>query len=424
MPMKKMVLVIDDNYMNRLILKNILDSEYRVLQAENGEEALEILRKEKDNISAVLLDTVMPVMDGYAFLSEKLKDEELVHIPVIVTAQYEDEALEVEALSRGASDFLAKPYRPAIILHRLANIIKIRESSSFINKIEKDSLTGIYNKDFFYFKCTNFFKDIPQKNYYIVFADIERFKLVNDIYGSKQGDALLKYTADVIRDEIGENGICGRSEADHFLMCIVDVSNIKELLNNISKRVSEFNKNMNIVIHYGIYQVEDKNISIELMCDRAIIAASMVKNRYNIKYSYYDDSIRKKLLQEQIMINDMRPSLAEKRFKVYYQPKYDFKTEKIVGVEALVRWDHPQLGMISPGIFIELFEKSGFITEIDHFVWEEACKKLKEWKERKYENLSISVNVSRINLYNNNLPEILIDMVKNIIYLPILYILK
>lgn len=80
--------------------------------------------------------------------------------------------------------------------------------------------------------------------------------------------------------------------------------------------------------------------------------------------------------------------------------------------------------MISPGIFIELFEKSGFITEIDHFVWEEACKKLKEWKERKYENLSISVNVSRINLYNNNLPEILIDMVKNIIYLPILYILK
>lgn len=412
MPMKKMVLVIDDNYMNRLILKNILDSEYRVLQAENGEEALEILRKKKDNISAVLLDTVMPVMDGYAFLSEKLKDEELVHIPVIVTAQYEDEALEVEALSRGASDFLAKPYRPAIILHRLANIIKIRESSSFINKIEKDSLTGIYNKDFFYFKCTNFFKDIPQKNYYIVFADIERFKLVNDIYGSKQGDALLKYTADVIRDEIGENGICGRSEADHFLMCIVDVSNIKELLNNISKRVSEFNKNMNIVIHYGIYQVEDKNISIELMCDRAIIAASMVKNRYNIKYSYYDDSIRKKLLQEQIMINDMRPSLAEKRFKVYYQPKYDFKTEKIVGVEALVRWDHPQLGMISPGIFIELFEKSGFITEIDHFVWEEACKKLKEWKERKYENLSISVNVSRINLYNNNLPEILIDMVK------------
>lgn len=88
MPIKKMVLVIDDNYMNRLILKNILDAEYRVLQAENGEEALEILKKEKDNISAVLLDTVMPVMDGYAFLSEKLKDEELVHIPVIVTAQY------------------------------------------------------------------------------------------------------------------------------------------------------------------------------------------------------------------------------------------------------------------------------------------------------------------------------------------------
>lgn len=412
MPIRKLVLVVDDNYMNRMILDNILCSTYSVLQAENGKEALEILKKEKENISAVLLDIVMPIMNGYTFLSEKMKDPDLIHIPVIVTTQYEDEATEVEALSRGAADFLVKPYRPTIILHRLANIIKMRESSSFINKIEKDSLTGIYNKDFFYFKCTTFFKDLSKRNYYIVFADIERFKLVNDIYGSKEGDRLLKYTANTINEEINGCGICGRSEADHFIICIADVADIEKILENISKRISEFNKNMNIIIRYGIYQVEDKNISIELMCDRAMIAANIVKNKYNKKYAYYDDSIRKKLLQEQMLINDMKTSLAERRFKVFYQPKYDFKTEKIVGVEALVRWDHPKMGMVFPGVFIGLFERNGFITEIDYFVWEEACKKLKEWSDNGYENLSISVNVSRINLYNNNLPDLLIELVK------------
>ncbi|MHD0315725.1 EAL domain-containing protein [Fusobacterium varium] len=412
MPIRKQVLIVDDNHMNRMILKNILSSTYNVIQAENGQKALEILKKEKEKISAIFLDIVMPVMDGYTFLAHKMKDGELIHIPVIVTTQYEDEATEVEALSRGAADFLVKPYRPAIILHRLANIIKMRESSSFINKIEKDSLTGIYNKDFFYFKTTTFFKDLSKKNYYIVFADIERFKLVNDTYGSKEGDRLLKYTADIINEEINGYGICGRAEADHFIICVVDIADIEGLLENISKRVSEFNKNMNIVIHYGIYQVEDRSISIELMCDRAMIAASTVKNKYDKKFAYYDDSIRKKLLQEQMLINDMRTSLAERRFKVFYQPKYDFKTEKIVGVEALVRWDHPKLGMVSPGVFIELFERNGFITEIDYFVWEEACKKLKEWTDNGYKNLSISVNVSRINLYNNNLPNLLIELVK------------
>ena len=412
MLVKKIVLIVDDDYMNRMILKNILDSEYKVLQAENGVEALEILKKEKDDISAILLDIVMPVMDGYTFLAEKMKDNELVHIPVIVTTQHEDEATEVEALSKGATDFLAKPYRPAIILHRLANIIKIRESSSFINKIEKDNLTCIYNKEFFYFKCNNMLKDLTTKQFYIIFADIERFKLVNDIYGGKEGDRLLKYTATVIKEEINEYGICGRSEADHFIMCVADVPNIEKLLEDISKRVSEFNKNMNIVIRYGIYQVEDKDISIELMCDRAIIAASMAKNKYNKKHAYYNDSIRKKLLQEQVLINDMKSSLVEKRFKVYYQPKYNFKNEKIVGAEALVRWDHPKNGMIPPGVFIELFEKNGFTTELDYFVWEQACKKLREWKENGYENLSISVNVSRVNLYNNNIFDLLIGLVK------------
>ena len=128
MPIKKVVLIVDSDYNNRLILKDILDFDYKVLQVENGKEALEVLRREKDNISVVLLNITVPVEECYNFLVEKIKDPELVYIPVMVTAEKEDEAIEVEALSRGAAGFLVKPYRQVFIFISLPIFIKLRKT--------------------------------------------------------------------------------------------------------------------------------------------------------------------------------------------------------------------------------------------------------------------------------------------------------
>lgn len=146
--LKRRVLVVDDEQVNRIILSKILKDEYEVFEAENGREALEILYAHPE-ISAVILDIMMPIMDGYDVLRTMAGDSELAKIPVIVSSQKEGEEAEIKALSLGANDFIAKPYKGEIITHRLSNIIKLRETAAMINKAERDELTGLYNKQFF-----------------------------------------------------------------------------------------------------------------------------------------------------------------------------------------------------------------------------------------------------------------------------------
>ena len=143
------ILIVEDNELNREILSSILSDHYRILEAENGLEALQILRQSRDDIALILLDVMMPVMDGYAFLDCAKADPDLSMIPVIVMTQSDSEADEVTALAHGATDFVPKPYRPQVILHRVASIIKLRETAAMVNLFEYDRLTGMYSKVFF-----------------------------------------------------------------------------------------------------------------------------------------------------------------------------------------------------------------------------------------------------------------------------------
>ena len=141
---QKVILVVEDNEMNRMLLVTLLSEEYRVLEAGNGQEALTVLRKNTEEIALILLDITMPVMDGYTFLSIIKADPAFSAIPVIVTTQSDSEEDEVSALSHGATDFVAKPYKPQIILHRVASIIRLRETAAMINQFQYDRLTGLY----------------------------------------------------------------------------------------------------------------------------------------------------------------------------------------------------------------------------------------------------------------------------------------
>ena len=145
-PAKK-ILIVEDNLVNREILREILSDQYEVLEAENGKEALDVLRNDNENISLILLDVVMPLMDGYIFLDEIKKDDDLSLIPVIVMTQGDSEQDEVTALARGANDFIPKPYRSQIIRHRIAALIKLRENAAMVNQFKYDSLTGLYTKE-------------------------------------------------------------------------------------------------------------------------------------------------------------------------------------------------------------------------------------------------------------------------------------
>ena len=215
MMQKKQILVVEDNEINRAILCEILSCDYRVLEAENGQEALNILRQHKDSVALILLDVMMPVMDGYTFLDKVKDDAELSLIPVIVMTQNGCEEEEVAALAHGATDFVPKPYRPEVLLRRVAGLIKLRESAAMINQLRYDRLTGLYNKEYYLEKVRDRLAADPQ-DYCIVCANIDNFKLINDIYGVQAGDDLLKEVANLARDMMGSTGFCARFGADHF----------------------------------------------------------------------------------------------------------------------------------------------------------------------------------------------------------------
>ena len=138
---KKQILVVEDNELNRAILCEILSGEYQVLEAENGQAALHVLYQYKNSVALILLDVMMPVMDGYTFLDKIKSDSDLALIPVIVTTQGDSEEDEVGALAHGATDFVPKTYRTRVIQHRVASIIKLRETAALVNQFQYDRLT-------------------------------------------------------------------------------------------------------------------------------------------------------------------------------------------------------------------------------------------------------------------------------------------
>lgn len=410
---KKIILVVEDNMINRMMLCQILSSEYEVLEAENGREALDVLKEFGEDISLILLDIIMPVMDGYTFLSHVKADSAFSAIPVIVTTQSDGESDEVTALSHGATDFVAKPYKPQIILHRVASIIHLRETAAMINQFKFDRLTGLFSKEFFYQRVKEILVAHPEKQYDIICSDIENFKLVNDIFGIPAGDSLLCGMAKLYRNSVGNLGICGRFNADQFA-CLLERrwDYTDEMFIKAGATINSMSNARNIVLKWGIYSITDTSISVEQMCDRALLAVRSIKGQYGVHFARYDEKLRSRLLREQAITDIMEPALAQGQFEIYLQPKYRIEDSWLAGAEVLVRWRHPQWGMQSPGEFIPLFEKNGFITKLDQYVWDRACQALRAWEDKGYPPFCVSVNVSRADIYNADIADILIKIVE------------
>ena len=410
---RKKILVVEDNALNRSLLCQILSADYDVEEAENGQEALGVLRQFGEGISLILLDIIMPVMDGYTFLSIMKADHSYSSIPVIVTTQNDAESDEVAALSHGATDFVAKPYKPQIILHRVAGIIRLRETAAMINMIQYDRLTGLYSKQYFYQQAGEVLLRNPDQQYDIICSDIENFKLINDVFGVKAGDRLLRGIGNAYAERLKGIGICGRLNSDQFAC---PLKHRDDYTDDMFIEASILTNGLldihNIVMKWGIYNVEDRSVSIEQICDRALLAARSIKGQYGKYFAIYDDTLRNQLLREQAITDSMESALSQNQFLVYLQPKYRIKDEVLVGAEALVRWNHPVWGFLSPAEFIPLFEKNGFITRLDRFVWEKACAVLHDWDERGYYPMSVSVNVSRADIYNEDLADTLVKIIE------------
>ena len=283
--------------------------------------------------------------------------------------------------------------------------LKEAEREIYKKRVETDSLTGLLNKEEFYLRGQKFLEEHQNVTSYIVFINVENFKLINDLFSVKAGDQFLQYLAGVIRDMSEQSGaVCTRYESDHFVMLTVeDIAQIRKQIENLSEKANAYELNLTMEISAGIYEVKEKNKSLRIMCDRAHLASDSIKNNHLVQVAVYDDSHRQNLIQEQKIISQMNEALKEKQFKAYFQPKYDMRNDEVIGAEALVRWEHPEKGIVSPGVFIPVFEKNGFIGQLDLYIYEETCEFLKKCMDEKLPLHPISINLSRVGFYNPNL---------------------
>lgn len=274
-----------------------------------------------------------------------------------------------------------------------------------------DELTGIYNKQAFYAKTKEMLLDNPDKNFDLLRINIERFKVLNDLFGESTGDKLLRYIGKFLKEINLPLCVSGRLYADNFVVCYeAGKGDSRRMINTLQMVADSFAINNRTILSFGLYRIDDKTLPVSVMCDRANMALWKAKGNFKNPYCEYDEKMRQQVLKEQKIINAMEMAIQNKEFTLYLQPKYNIEKGTIIGAEALVRWISLENGFISPGDFIPVFENNGFVYEVDKFIWEESCRYLRKWLDEGREVHPISVNVSRIDLYDPKLVQHLVDL--------------
>ncbi|MDX5620347.1 EAL domain-containing protein, partial [Clostridioides difficile] len=287
-----------------------------------------------------------------------------------------------------------------------------KKKEDYLRKIAyTDPLTGADSIDKFKINSNKLFAKNNPEEYALFYIDVDKFKYINDMFGYDMGNDTLIHISNTIASELKEDEIFARVSADHFVLLIKYKTDddIKTRLNNIYNKVQILsNPKINyykLILDCGIYKISKSDNDINTIMDRANTARKTIKGGHKNSFAFYDKEMHKKILKEKEIENSMVDALNNGEFIVYFQPKYSLSDYQIIGAEALVRWDNPQKGLIPPIEFIPVFERNGFIVNIDFYVFEEVCKKIREWMDEGQKVVPISVNLSRMHFVNSNFIE-------------------
>ena len=329
----------------------------------------------------------MPGQTGFDVLAEKQANPAIADIPVIVITADSVTAAEIHALDAGASDFLTKPIEPEIMrrrIHLVINARELEEQRVRVRMLEEaawitdhDDLTGLYTRKAFLREMQDMIAVHSEKRYLLVVWDFENFKTFNELFGTALGDRMLVAAAHCM------NRLFAQSNID-FTPSLVA----------------------------GVNRIEDNDAEASVMLDHAMMARDTVKRDYDRHIAYYNSELTERMLEEQDILNNMEHALENGEFHVQLQPVYDVATNLPVSAEALVRWHRPGHGIVSPGIFVPLFEENGFISKMDHNIWEQVCHILASRRDRGLPEIPISVNLSRRSIFNASLFDEIVALVE------------
>jgi EAL domain-containing protein (putative c-di-GMP-specific phosphodiesterase class I)/GGDEF domain-containing protein len=292
---------------------------------------------------------------------------------------------------------------------------KEAKGRQIISETEKDHLTNLYNWNYFLLYANQFSKDNPKKPMDAVDMNIDRFHSVNALHGREFGDRVLRELGAEIQrfvDETQDGSRASRAEADRFDIYCPHREDWQALLERFQARMDKLFHNANIHLRMGVKPWQE-GMEPTLQFDRARIACNKKRGDFKIQAMIYDTAMGLREERDQRLLNDLGRALENHELEVYYQPKYYIQSEKprLSSAEALVRWQHPELGLISPNEFIPLFEQSGQISILDNYVWEETVRQMAAWRDKYGKVLPVSVNLSRVDVFDPNLTSILDGLV-------------
>lgn len=418
------ILVVDDSEDNRFTLMQRLQrlGYGDVAAAENGRQALERLRS--DQFDLVLLDVMMPVMDGYRVLEEIKRDERLRHMPVVMISAIEDVESVARCIELGAEDYLSKPFDPTLLRARVGACVerkRLRDVERAYSRLH-DPLTGLPNRSHFVDRLERALRRYQRHRdlFAVVRVNLDRFHAIIESLGRQAGDELLLTQSRRIADCLPPDDIAARLDGPEFVVLLSDLRHASDaitftkllqrrLAEPLSIREHEITMAAVIGIAFG---KTDYDCAEDLLRD-ADIAADRAKSADRAKaggdsgFKLFDSDMHARALKRLSLESELRKAVERDELRLVYQPIVSLKTRRISGFEALMRWHHPERGVISPAEFIPLAEETGLIVPMGAWAIEEACGQAATWQRQVGDagRLTISVNVSSRQFAMQTLPE-------------------
>ena len=396
------VLVVDDDRSMRVALHNILEQDgYRIQEASNGEMAVSICERHLPDL--VLMDALMPKLDGFAACRRIRSLPGGNQVPILIVTGLDDDDSIERAFGAGATDYIPKPVHFGVLRQRVGRLLEAARAEKHVHHLAyHDPLTGLPNRAM----CTERLGEMiarsrPQgERLSVLFLDLDRFKLVNDTLGHDVGDLLLKAVADRIKGGVRSCDLVARLGGDEFIVILDGVKTL-DVVGSIADKITTvlsapfvfMGQEMYVTTSIGISVYPDHGDDIGTLMKRADTAMFRAKET-GARHQFYEQGMEAAMSQRLLMESELRRALERDELVLHYQPQADLHSGRIVGAEALVRWQHPVRGLLPPSEFIGIAEETGLIVPLGEWVLRNACLQLRSWIDKGYESLKMAVNLS------------------------------
>jgi diguanylate cyclase (GGDEF)-like protein len=418
----KVLIAEDDSVTCRMLEVTLQGWGYEVVVASDGREALEVLMSQ-DSPQLAVLDWLMPEIDGTEVCRRVREAKKEKYIYMILLTIKEKKVNILEGLDSGADDYIVKPFDAPELKSRLgAGKRVIEENIKLSHQAQYDHLTSLPNRAMFTNKLRRLIiRPEYHENYQfaLLFMDLDRFKIVNDNLGHGIGDQLLKEVAARLEDCIRATDIAARIGGDEFAVFLDDINNVsnaKKITDRIQKKLSEpYDLNGHEIVttaSIGIALSATGYTLVEDLIRDADTAMYRAKSIGRGQYEIFDPQIRTSVENTLQLEADLWRAVENMEFLVYYQPIVSIESGVMTGIEALLRWEHPERGFIPPDEFIPLAEETGLMSSIGEWMIRTACSQNKAWQDAGYPELKVHVNFSARQFYYQNLSEMVDRILK------------